>query len=294
MLVKICPKEFGLEQNFSLEVDKSDIILDLKKEILNKCKFTSIDKLGLYYLTNKKEKVYLNNNTTNIYDYFDMHKEIKNPILYIYDKGIQIDTYLANTIEYSIPIIMIIIFSYFNSIWNDKKKLLCIMSMFHYVKRVFESNYVHIHNKKMELKMLIVEIIYYGLYYACYCQFKIIFDKNLNIKINNKDYIFCLIFFISEINNFHCHLLLRNIRVKSKNTFKIPKGNLFNYIYCANYFWEVCSWVFFSLISGFYCCYIFTLIGFLVMLLWALEKKRKYLAVLNGSKKTKAIIPFII
>ena len=109
-------------------------------------------------------------------------------------------------------------------------------------------------------------------------------------------YFFVILFFLSEIQNLKCHLILRDLRIENSGKKGIPKGFLFNYVSCANYFWEFISWLCFSIFVGTLTCYIFTFLGLLIMANWALKKHREYHKHFGDKypKNRKAIIPFII
>jgi very-long-chain enoyl-CoA reductase len=64
---------------------------------------------------------------------------------------------------------------------------------------------------------------------------------------------------------------------------------------CANYFWESCGWVTFSLLSRSYASYFFTFCSVAQMLQWALKKHAAYKKEFPSySKSRKAMIPFLI
>ena len=169
------------------------------------------------------------------------------------------------------------------------------MITFHYSKRVYESIWIHIQINTMELKMFFVECLYYILYFGIFAQ-KQIFDIDIN---HRPSFIFVILFFISEINNLHCHIILRSIRLNNKFQREIPTGNIFNLVYCANYFWEICSWLSLSIYSSLKSFYFFTFMGGVIMSMWALEKKNFYTKMLHKknldiNKNKMAIIPFIL
>ena len=287
--------DLGLQINTSLVnvIEYSSPIIILLLYII---KFFNIDK-------NEKLKLSPKNDTKIFESYPYIINNYKKITLFYYDLGIQIDTSLANIIEYGLPII-ILLFYIIKYFYFDKKTKLnqiqlwtIIMIIIHYSKRVFESIFVHIQINTMEFKMFLIECLYYIIYFGLYAQKKIFeIEENLD---NNIKYIFIFLFFISEINNYHCHIILRKIRLENPNNREIPKGNIFSFVYCANYFWEICSWLFISLFSSIKAIYFFTLMGSIIMILWAQEKKNFYDKMLlkknnkiNNNKK--AIIPFII
>ena len=326
------------DEVFYITITEKDRIIDIRKEILYKSVYfseKSYNRIGLFIFVSKdllkddekdkKDSKKLTRSKNNKFDLSENYPEKltlstkndlkifesypyiinnhKNLTLYCYDLGLQIDTPLANIIEYSSPIIILLLYvlKYF---YYDKNRQLntiqiwtIIMIIFHYLKRVLESIFVHIQINSMEFKMFLIECLYYIIYFGLYAQkqiFKIEKDLDNNIK-----YLYIVLFFISEINNYHCHIILRKIRLENENNREIPKGNIFKYVYCANYFWEICSWTFISLFSSIKSIYFFTIMGGFIMTLWASEKKRFYekmlfkkYNIINFNKK--AIIPFII
>ncbi|SBT77240.1 3-oxo-5-alpha-steroid 4-dehydrogenase, putative [Plasmodium ovale] len=135
---------------------------------------------------------------------------------------------------------------------------------------------------------------------------------------------------ILEFLNLKCHLILRNLRPRGTKNRGIPHGYGFNYISCANYFYESLIWIIFSLITntltgkgdrnthgiiaesvitGVHASVIRTdmrrcpsasiLASFVVaitqMAIWALKKHSNYKKEFpNYPKNRKAIFPFIL
>ena len=324
------------DEIFNINISEKDRMIDIRKDIQEKSVYfseKSYNRIGLFIFVpkellkdNEKDKSKkiirtennkfdikekyperLNLSTKNDLNIFESYPYIinnyKTITLFTYDLGIQIETPIANIIEYSAPII-ILLFYIIKYIYIDKNKPLnkiqiwtIIMIIFHYSKRVLESIFVHIQINTMELKMFLIECLYYIIYFGVYAQKKIFSIEN-DLEDNYK-YLYILFFFVSEINNYHCHIILRKIRLKNCNNREIPKGNIFDFVYCANYFWEICSWFFISIFSSIKAIYFFTVMGGVIMTLWALEKKDFYNKMLfkkynkiNNNKK--AIIPFII
>jgi very-long-chain enoyl-CoA reductase len=56
----------------------------------------------------------------------------------------------------------------------------------------------------------------------------------------------------------------------------IPKGWGFDYISCANYFWEALGWIMFSILTRTYMAYMFTFYSIYQMLEWAIKKHKTY------------------
>ena len=324
------------DEIFEITITEKDRIIDIRKEIQKRSVYfseMSYNRIGLFIFVPKEllgeteekktkkvlrseknrfdikqkypEKLKLSaKNDLNIFESYpyikNNYKDLK---LFYYDLGLQINTPLANVIEYSAPIIILLLYiiKFFYIDKNEKLNKIqiwtIIMIIFHYSKRVFESIFVHIQINTMEFKMFLLECLYYIIYFGIYTQKKI-FKIEKELEDNTKLF-YIILFFLSEINNYHCHIILRKIRLDNPNKREIPKGNIFNYVFCANYFWEICSWLFISLFSNIKAIYFFTLMGGIVMTLWALEKKEFYNKMLlktnnkiNNNKM--AIIPFVI
>ena len=115
--------------------------------------------------------------------------------------------------------------------------------------------------------------------------------------MNNWKYVFFALFFIFEFMNFLCHMVQKKAKEESNGDYKILPGVYgFQFITCANYFWEILSWIMFSLFANTISFYIFTLCGFAIMTKWALEKHSNFKN-LFGEKyphDRKAIIPFLL
>ena len=87
----------------------------------------------------------------------------------------------------------------------------------------------------------------------------------------------------------------------------IPMGPLFKFVSCPNYFAEICSWIFFTVLTHSLPCIdsvevsfvalLFTLTGFLQMYVWAVKKHKGYLKTYGETYKKlhrKALVPFLL
>ena len=292
MEIEVDPYEIGNNKKYKIEINQSDIVFDIKKIIAKKEVSIPINQIGLYVMK-KNNKILIKENSLNLFDFIKKY-EITKRVIHVYSIGKQVDTAIANLIEYSGPIVTFLVYAL---IFRDKpysivEKYSILMSCFHYLKRCLEGLYIHIHTKTMELAMLFIECIYYIGYYGIFCGY---------YMFNNEKAEFSywrhlptgILFLFCEINNFNCHIILRKIRLSDSAAVMVPEGNLFRYVYCANYFWEVGSWICMSVFTGLWQVGVFTLIGFTVMTIWALEKKKRYEAKFGVCGK-KAILPFIL
>ena len=108
---------------------------------------------------------------------------------------------------------------------------------------------------------------------------------------------------MSELGNLSIHLLLRDLRPPGTTERRIPYPNktnpftqLFNFVSCPNYTYEIGSWLGFSLMTQTLTAFLFALAGAGQMTLWALGKHRAYKKEFTDKypKQRKSIIPFLI
>ncbi|KDO27849.1 hypothetical protein SPRG_07122 [Saprolegnia parasitica CBS 223.65] len=106
------------------------------------------------------------------------------------------------------------------------------------------------------------------------------------------------IFAVAEFLNFCVHVQLRTMRAAEGSSERpIPKGPLFLLVSCPNYTFEVLGWVGFSIFTQIFFGYLFTLVGFLQMTQWALQKHKGYYKTYGDEYKRlrrKAIVPFVL
>ncbi len=101
---------------------------------------------------------------------------------------------------------------------------------------------------------------------------------------------------ISELNNYKSHMILRNLKIQNNGNRGIPKGNMFEYVSNSHYFWELLSWIGFSLLVRNWISFIFVIFSFISMSVLAIEKHRNMKNYFGDKfpKHLKAFIPFIL
>ena len=99
------------------------------------------------------------------------------------------------------------------------------------------------------------------------------------------------------------HLLLRNLRPAGSTERRIPYPNktnpltnLFHWVSCPNYTYEIGSWLGFSFMTQTLTAILFAIAGAAQMTVWAQQKHRAYKKEFQEKypKQRKAIIPFLI
>jgi very-long-chain enoyl-CoA reductase len=199
--------------------------------------------------------------------------------------------------------------------WSDYNwvaKLGVVAWVVHFAKREYETFFVHRFSRPtMPLSNLFKNCWYYwGFalvvgYSTCHPDFKAPDDALVWAGL--------AVFALSELGNLKCHLMLRDLRpAEGAKERPIPSGFLFDFVSCPNYTFEVASWVGFSIMTktswravqpGWLGVivnldsWIFTTVGFLQMLDWALQKHKNYYKTYGDEYKKlrrKAMVPLVI
>lgn len=161
------------------------------------------------------------------------------------------------------------------------------MLMFHFIKRELESIFVHkFSNASMPFFRVFINSSHYwilnGVLIGYFLFHPLYFSPLQNYPIAS---IFLVIlFFVSELMNFCCHIILRNLRKNSQGEKGIPHGFGFGYVSCANYFWETLAWIFFSVLTSCLTSYLFLIVSLAQMTSWALKKHSLYIKEFNGKE----------
>ena len=100
---------------------------------------------------------------------------------------------------------------------------------------------------------------------------------------------------LCEWMNYDAHVRLKNLRPPGTKKRGIPKGQLFDFVSCANYFWEISGWFWFSLMTSTATGWLFYGVGAIQMYFWAIKKHKRYKKDFKEyPKNRKALIPFIL
>eukprot|EP00271_Cylindrocystis_brebissonii_P003510 TRINITY_DN14562_c0_g1_i2.p1 TRINITY_DN14562_c0_g1~~TRINITY_DN14562_c0_g1_i2.p1 ORF type:complete len:312 (-),score=73.18 TRINITY_DN14562_c0_g1_i2:660-1595(-) len=86
---------------------------------------------------------------------------------------------------------------------------------------------------------------------------------------------------LCQAANLYCHIILRNLR-SSSGGYQIPRGFLFEYCTCANYFAEICGWIAFNVATQTVAGTLFLLAGGYQMTVWAIAKHARLRKIFDG------------
>jgi very-long-chain enoyl-CoA reductase len=173
-------------------------------------------------------------------------------------------------------------------------RLAAALFTLHFFKRELETLFVHrFGNDTMPIFNLFKNSSYYH-GFAFYIAYYTLHPDYTSPSVN-QIHLGAAIFVLCELANLRCHLMLANLRPPGTRERKIPKGFLFEYVSCANYFFEILAWVGFTIMTNSIPSLLFTLAGAGQMLVWAQGKHRRYKKEFpDYPKNRKALIPFLL
>jgi len=293
-------------------VSVSSRVVDLKKELKKKEKL-EINRQRLTVLseikgvtTLGKELILTNDEKT--WEEYGLTKELKEIKLELKDLGPQIEWKTVFLVEYFGPILVhALVYFYPNLFYGSNKdskyhksltqKVAFGLILFHYFKREFETLFIHrFSNETMPFLNLFKNCSHYWIF-GGFCISYFLYHPKYTAPFHNHSIIYGLTILtvLCEFGNFHAHYVLRNLRPAGTKERGIPKGQLFNIVSCANYTWELSSWICFALLTNCLTSWVFLFLSFLPMYSWAIKKHKKYKQEFsNYPKIRKAIIPFLI
>jgi very-long-chain enoyl-CoA reductase len=145
----------------------------------------------------------------------------------------------------------------------------------HYAKREFETFFIHrFSHATSPLANVYRNCLYYWAFGAFIAYFV---NHPFYTPVNDEQmYVGFAISIISQLSNFYCHIILKNLRAPDgKGGYQIPSGFLFNYVTCANYTTEILQWVGFKLATQTIAGYLFAAAASYIMTVWALQKHKR-------------------
>lgn len=133
----------------------------------------------------------------------------------------------------------------------------------HYVKRELETIFVHrFSNDTMPIKNIFKNCTHYWILCGL-CSYQLLnpnytapFYLSFNFSIG-----LVVAFCLFEGCNLMCHITLRNLRKPGTKERGIPKYWGFSYVSCANYYWEMMTWITFSIFSCVLFAWIFSIVS---------------------------------
>ncbi len=217
----------------------------------------------------------------------------------IKEKEITINIVTGLIIAYSGPILVALYFGLKTGFDNLTltQIIAMFMSNFHYIKLILEALVDIRAQESKPISKVILNTLFYWLIYG-YPISSYLFTLEFSNQHSFNSYVMCVCvagFAFSEFNNYNAHITLMKLKIKHKGKRGIPEGGMFNYVSCANYFWELISWVFFAFFVNVFPAYLWIGFSFLIMSIMAFEKHSNYVKNFpNYPKNRKAILPLIL
>jgi len=232
----------------------------------------------------------------------DLNFDEKTNCLQLEKKCFELSSQYCISFAYSGPILFFLYF-YFRNLQfsNINLNIIFILGILHYVKRIYETNFVHIYGKggfPLFSGEFFGLIFYYWILFGFsigYYTFNYDYEKS-NKHLDLIHYSAIIFHLVSEFNNYKSHMILRNLKLHNSGNRGIPNGNMFNYVTNSHYFWELMSWIGFFFIVRNWASFLFVVYSFISMSSLSYQKHenlKNYYGV-NFPKNLKAFIPFIL
>lgn len=179
---------------------------------------------------------------------------------------------------------------------NYLKYLMISFFFIHYIHRTLIFPLKVANTKKMPVEIIFLGFIFTGV--NALMQNRSIFlfsDYTYDYQFNLSFIIGLVFFFLGMFINIYHDYMMIGLK-KGNSGYVIPRGFLFDYISCPNYFGEMIEWVGFALICQTLSAWIFAFGTFSNLFPRALEYHKWYHKKFPGEypKERKAIIPYII
>lgn len=177
--------------------------------------------------------------------------------------------------------------------------LACALWMAHFLKRTAESAWLHRYGARRPSwrQVPLPWLYYWG--FAGWIGWALA-GKNVAVQEPGMLVAGLSLFLIGETGNFRAHLLLRRLRGGDGAPRAVPRGFLFEYVSCPHYFFEIVSWVGFTMVTGLAGAAVFTLASAAILTTWATHRHRAYLREFDGREGRDAyppgrrvIVPFV-
>ncbi|KAL2857901.1 3-oxo-5-alpha-steroid 4-dehydrogenase-domain-containing protein [Aspergillus pseudoustus] len=233
----------------------------------------------------------------------------ENAVVHVKDLGPQIAWRTVFIIEYLGPLLIpaLVLFPlrpylYFNFDTvpepSDLQLLVCALLTVHFIKREYETLFVHrFSNATMPARNIVKNSGHYWVLAGCNIAYWVFRpDSAAAVKQLSPALLYTglALFVFGEIANFNTHLVLRDLRRPGSTERGIPSGFGFNAVTCPNYFFEIVAWVGIYLVSGLsWSVLFFIVVAAAQMALWAQKKERRYRKEFGDKYKRKrfAMLP---
>jgi very-long-chain enoyl-CoA reductase len=285
------------EKNIDLDMTKpfSDNIEVIKKEL----HLEGTKKMVFTINLKNKEKITITDHSKSLKEIgFKPDDDILNvePPL----SSLTIDSTVLITFAYAGPIIVFLLFILFKKASLDAVQILATcLTIFHYLRRIYEVNHVHEYARDtvsvFNIELAGVILYYWVLFGVCIGYFIFRAEKEGPLFSTPVLVALAVLMLLSEYGNYHGHYSLKLLKDANQGKRGIPSGGLFEYVDCPHYFFELCSWFWFSLIINTVTGYLFVVYSLVSMGTIAVKKHKYYREYFKEKypQGRKAMIPFV-
>lgn len=169
------------------------------------------------------------------------------------------------------------------------------MGLFHYIKRELETIFVHrFSSETMPFLNIFKNSAHYWILFGV-CSMFFFLKSSVDDGSRVPEIVLAVLFFLFEMLNLKCHLVLKNLRREGSTERGVPEHWGFNQVSCANYLWEAAAWTTFALLTKVWGSWLFVGVSTVQMTLWALKKHSRYQKEFpNYPKHRKAMFPYLM
>jgi very-long-chain enoyl-CoA reductase len=208
--------------------------------------------------------------------------------IYVKDLGTQIAWRTVFLVEYVGPILIHpLVYCLRPYIYPSAAKdashlqtLICWLVCLHFVKREFETLFVHRFSAAtMPLRNIFKNSFHYWMLSGVLIAAFVYSPSSATAQEANPSLLYpgLALYVIGELGNLQSHLTLMGLRSAGGAERGIPQGLFFNLVTCPNYLFETISWIGVYLVSGLsWGVLIFIVVSVAQMAQWAKKKERRY------------------
>jgi very-long-chain enoyl-CoA reductase len=162
---------------------------------------------------------------------------------------------------------------------STSQLLACAMIVLHFVKREYETLFIHRFSlATMPLFKIVKNSAHYWFLSGAWLAYWIYAPGSytaLETPLTQKlDIIGLVLYIFGEVSNFHTHLTLSKLRSPGGTERGVPKGYGFGLVTCPNYMFEMIAWTGVLLVTRSSATVLFMVVGFVQMHIWALKKEK--------------------
>jgi very-long-chain enoyl-CoA reductase len=183
-----------------------------------------------------------------------------------------------NVLSYSVTLLVfwaVLIWRAQGTSWTLNAILAAALWTEHFVRRTFESAFVHRYGKpRIGPGDYLTEYLYYW-GFAAWIAWSVS-AASQRVPALGLQAAGLVVFSLAELGNARAHTALRNLRAAGTTEKRIPRGLLFEWVSCPHYSCEILAWVGFNLVTQTLAGLAFMLVGAGILAAWAHTRHAAY------------------